>query len=142
VFDYIAENKWNGQAICSRCLIFLQIISDFKNSDFKNNHAIKKLSIYNLQPFTFTGCGGYIYGEGIISTPNYLSSSGIVECFWFVETRQSEHTILMRNNFSDIKITALLSRAHPEMIASLYIVFFSLLICFLLLILHVKKLHY
>ncbi len=131
MFDYIAENKWNGQAICSRCLIFLQIISDFKNSDFKNsdfknNHAIKKLSIYNLQPFTLTGCGGYIYGEGIISTPNYLSSSGIVECFWFVETRQSEDTILMRNNFSDIKITALLSRAHPEMIASLYIVFFSL----------------
>jgi hypothetical protein len=95
----------------------------FKNIIFYN-HAIKKLSIYNLQPFTFTGCGGYIYGEGIISTPNYLSSSGIVECFWFVETRQSEDTILMRNNFSDIKITALLSRAHPEMIASLYIVFF------------------
>ncbi|XP_046457252.1 uncharacterized protein LOC124204252 [Daphnia pulex] len=67
------------------------------------------------KPFV-PGCGGYIYGEGIISTPNYLSSSGIVECFWFVETRQSEHTILMRNNFSDIKITALLSRAHPEMI--------------------------
>lgn len=95
----------------------------FKNIIFYN-HAIKKLSIYNLQPFTFTGCGGYIYGEGIISTPNYLSSSGIVECFWFVETRQSEHTILMRNNFSDIKITALLSRAHPEMIASLHRFFF------------------
>jgi hypothetical protein len=106
----------------------------------KKNHAIKKLYRYNLQPFTLTGCGGYIYGEGIISTPNYLSSSGIVECFWFVETRQSEDTILMRNNFSDIKITALLSRTHPEMIASLHIYrFFSLLIFFLLFIFACKK---
>ncbi len=35
MIDYIAENKWNGRAICSRFFIFLQIISYFKNNAFK-----------------------------------------------------------------------------------------------------------
>ncbi|XP_046645173.1 CUB and sushi domain-containing protein 3-like isoform X1 [Daphnia pulicaria] len=40
-------------------------------------------------------CGGYINGEGIISTPNYLLNTNISDCYWFIDARQNEDTILL-----------------------------------------------
>ncbi|XP_046459698.1 cubilin-like [Daphnia pulex] len=65
------------------------------------------------------GCGGYLNGEGTISTPNYLSDTNIADCYWLIGTRQSDDLILLRRNQSDIRhptAAFLSSRAYPEMI--------------------------
>ncbi len=50
---------------------------------------------YYLLRFFFVECGGYINGEGIISTPNYLLNSDISDCYWFIDARQNDDTILL-----------------------------------------------
>jgi hypothetical protein len=49
-----------------------------------------------------TGCGGYVNGEGLVSSPNYLSvADDIDDCFWFVEARQSDAVVyLKRHSFT------------------------------------------
>jgi hypothetical protein len=60
-------------------------------------------------------------GEGKISTPNYLSDNGIVDCYWLIGTRQSDDLILLQMDQSDIRhptAAFFSSQAYPEMIAS------------------------
>jgi hypothetical protein len=51
-----------------------------------------------------TECGGYVNGEGLVSSPNYLSDDeDIYDCFWFVEARQSDRdavVYLKRHSFT------------------------------------------
>ncbi|KAK4011020.1 hypothetical protein OUZ56_020140 [Daphnia magna] len=49
------------------------------------------------EPFIL-GCGGYIKGEGLISAPNYSANPDITDCFWFLETKKSEDTIVLSNS--------------------------------------------
>ena len=44
------------------------------------------------------GCGGYVYGSGVISSPDYdsLNVDSADYCTWFLEARQSESAILMK----------------------------------------------
>ncbi|XP_045027864.1 cubilin-like [Daphnia magna] len=49
------------------------------------------------EPFIL-GCGGYIKGEGVISTPTYSANPDIADCFWFLETKNSEDTIVLSNS--------------------------------------------
>ncbi|KAK4011028.1 hypothetical protein OUZ56_020148 [Daphnia magna] len=49
------------------------------------------------EPF-IPGCGGYIKGEGVISTPTYSANPDITDCFWFLETKNSEDTIVLSNS--------------------------------------------
>ncbi|KZR98235.1 Uncharacterized protein APZ42_006443 [Daphnia magna] len=49
------------------------------------------------EPFIL-GCGGYIKGEGLISAPNYSANTDITDCFWFLETKKSEDTIVLSNS--------------------------------------------
>ncbi|KAI9558831.1 hypothetical protein GHT06_015620 [Daphnia sinensis] len=49
------------------------------------------------EPFV-TGCGGYIKGEGVISTPAYSTNPDITDCYWFLETKDSEDTIVLSNS--------------------------------------------
>ena len=47
-----------------------------------------------------TECGGYVNGEGLVSSPNYLSvADDIDDCFWFVEARQSDSVVYLKRNF-------------------------------------------
>jgi len=50
--------------------------------------------------FFVTGCGGYIYGNGSVSSPNYLSNhdNDLDECFWFVEAGQLDGVIFAKRN--------------------------------------------
>jgi hypothetical protein len=54
--------------------------------------------------FSTIGCGGYVYGDGSVSSPNYLSNNNndLDECFWFVETRQSDGVIFVKRNIAPI----------------------------------------
>lgn len=47
--------------------------------------------------FFHTDCGGYINGDGIFSTPNYLTNTDISDCYWFIEARNNGDTILLIN---------------------------------------------
>ncbi|XP_057365041.1 uncharacterized protein LOC130685734 [Daphnia carinata] len=49
------------------------------------------------EPFV-PGCGGYIRGEGVISTPTYSANPEITDCFWFLETKNSEDTLALSNS--------------------------------------------
>ncbi|XP_046637860.1 uncharacterized protein LOC124316144 isoform X2 [Daphnia pulicaria] len=52
------------------------------------------------EPFV-PGCGGYIYGDGVIAIPNYVASNtDISDCFWFIEATTNEDTILLTNTKS------------------------------------------
>jgi hypothetical protein len=43
------------------------------------------------------GCGGYVYDDGIVSSPNnFLSDSGAIECFWFLETAQNNKLLVLK----------------------------------------------
>nr|CAH0109675.1 unnamed protein product [Daphnia galeata] len=45
-------------------------------------------------------CGGYVNGDGVVSSPNYLSDDeDIDDCFWFVEARQSDSVVYLKRNF-------------------------------------------
>lgn len=68
------------------------------------------------EPFV-PGCGGYIIGDGIISSPNYLSNAGVIDCFWFIEARNSEDTILLRRNssYTPILTAALSHQVQPPL---------------------------
>ena len=72
-----------------------------------------------LNALQYIGCGGYLIGDGIISSPNYLSNAEIGNCFWFLEARNSEDTILLRRNTSINPITAatLSHQIQPLLIA-------------------------
>jgi|LakMenEpi03Aug12_release.lakeMendotaPanAssembly.Ray.scaffolds.fasta_scaffold760237_1 hypothetical protein len=71
-----------------------------------------------LNTLQYIGCGGYIIGDGIISSPNYLSNAGVTDCFWFIEARNSEDTILLRRNYSyPILTTALSHQVQPPLTA-------------------------
>ncbi|XP_046456998.1 uncharacterized protein LOC124204036 isoform X2 [Daphnia pulex] len=68
----------------------------------------------NLTDESFVpGCGGYINGEGVISTPNYLSAAtSRDDCFWFIESWNSEDSFLLRKysfDFITSKMTPVLS---------------------------------
>ncbi len=75
---------------------------------------------------TKIGCGGYVNGNGTISTPNYLANSGIADCIWFIEARQNEDAILLRMaNSSETKVPQTIPvLSHPAMIASLFLFHF------------------
>ena len=46
-----------------------------------------------------TGCGGYVYGDGVVTSPNNLSNgSDVTDCIWFVEARHSDGVILLKRN--------------------------------------------
>lgn len=46
------------------------------------------------------GCGGYIHGDGIVSSPNYVAlDSSVSECVWFVESEESDGAILLKKRF-------------------------------------------
>jgi hypothetical protein len=46
-----------------------------------------------------TECGGYVNGEGLVSSPNYLSDADdIDECYWFVETRKNDAVVYLKRN--------------------------------------------
>lgn len=67
-----------------------------------------------------TGCGGYIHGDGEITSPDNLSSvSDVTDCIWFVEARDSEGIILLKRNFDLIdekdKSTSEFPENHPIM---------------------------
>jgi hypothetical protein len=49
-----------------------------------------------------TECGGYVNGEGLVSSPNYLSDADdIDDCYWFVEARQKAAVVyLKRQSFT------------------------------------------
>lgn len=66
------------------------------------------------------GCGGYINGDGVISTQNY-SSKSIADCFWFIESWNSEDSFLLRNSFDKktSQMTLLSELIFPTMIVSL-----------------------
>nr|CAH0102785.1 unnamed protein product [Daphnia galeata] len=56
--------------------------------DYKNTNLI--------DPFV-PGCGGYVYDDGIVSSPNnFPSDSGAIECFWFLETAQSNKLLVLK----------------------------------------------
>jgi hypothetical protein len=39
------------------------------------------------------GCGGYIYGDGVIPIPNYVvNNTDISDCFWYIEATTNEDT--------------------------------------------------
>ena len=53
----------------------------------------------------FTECGGYVNGEGVVSSPNYSTDDDdiIEECYWFVEARQSDAVVyLKREGMTDV----------------------------------------
>ncbi|EFX67782.1 hypothetical protein DAPPUDRAFT_330728 [Daphnia pulex] len=53
--------------------------------------SVSHTSMDNMEKPFVPGCGGYVYGDGSVSSPNYLSNNNndFDECFWFVEARQS-----------------------------------------------------
>lgn len=56
--------------------------------------------------FMISGCGGYIYDNGLISLPRFLITgdySDITDCVWFVETGQEENVIFMRKGTLETK---------------------------------------
>jgi hypothetical protein len=67
-----------------------------------------------------SGCGGYVYGNGLVTSPNNLpSSSDVTDCIWFVEARHSDGVILLKKN-SDLidgkdKSTSEFPTNHPVM---------------------------
>lgn len=74
----------------------------------------------------YIGCGGYVNGAGIISSPNWSNEpleddkpalEYPDECFWFIEARQTGETILLKKNVSLIhqKLTSI------PIVVSLYI---------------------
>ncbi len=54
------------------------------------------------------GCGGYIYGDGVILIPNYLANNNadMSDCFWFIEATTNENTILLTNTKSASSLQA------------------------------------
>jgi hypothetical protein len=47
----------------------------------------------------FTGCGGYVNGDGLVSSPNYLTDDDdIDDCYWFVETRKNDAVVYLQRN--------------------------------------------
>ena len=56
-------------------------------------------------------CGGYVNGEGDVSSPIYLSvADDIDECFWFVEAQQSDGIVFLKrktNSITDVLITSM-----------------------------------
>ncbi|EFX82885.1 hypothetical protein DAPPUDRAFT_240714 [Daphnia pulex] len=53
------------------------------------------------------GCGGYIYGDGVIPFPNYVANNtDISDCFWFIEATTNEDTILLTNTKSASSLQA------------------------------------
>ncbi len=53
------------------------------------------------------GCGGYIYGDGVIPISNYVASNtDISDCFWFIEATTNEDTILLTNTKSASSLQA------------------------------------
>ncbi|XP_045028181.1 LOW QUALITY PROTEIN: deleted in malignant brain tumors 1 protein [Daphnia magna] len=50
------------------------------------------------KPF-IPGCGGYVYGDGVISFPNFLLlTAEITECVWFVEAGQSNRATTLKKS--------------------------------------------
>jgi hypothetical protein len=50
---------------------------------------------------SITGCGGYVYGDGSVSSPDYRFYNNDIdldECFWFLEARQSDGVIFVKRN--------------------------------------------
>jgi hypothetical protein len=68
--------------------------------------------------------GGYINGEGVVSSPNYLTDDDdIDECYWFVEARQSDGVVcLKRDGMTDLVSNSQL----PIMTVCHYIVQFKI----------------
>ena len=56
-------------------------------------------------------CGGYVNGEGLVSSPNYLSfADDIDDCYWFVESRQSDGVVFLKrkkNPITEVLITTM-----------------------------------
>ncbi|KAI9558633.1 hypothetical protein GHT06_015421 [Daphnia sinensis] len=52
-------------------------------------------------PFT-PGCGGYIHGDGIISSPSSLTSP-VSDCIWFVEAAQPDGIVVLKEKFDSRK---------------------------------------
>ncbi|XP_046458934.1 uncharacterized protein LOC124205536 [Daphnia pulex] len=62
--------------------------------------SVSYTSMENMEKPFVPGCGGYVYGDGSVSSPNYLSNNNndLDECFWFVEARQSDGVIFVKRN--------------------------------------------
>jgi hypothetical protein len=56
------------------------------------------LYLFSLQCFVL-GCGGYIYDEGVVFSPNNLSDiDNVTECIWFVEAGKNDYVIFLKRN--------------------------------------------
>ncbi|XP_046648597.1 CUB and sushi domain-containing protein 3-like isoform X5 [Daphnia pulicaria] len=77
-------------------------------------------SMNTTDPPFVSGCGGYIYSDGEVTSPDNLSSiSDVTDCIWFVEARDSEGIILLKRNVDLIdekdKSTSEFPENHPIM---------------------------
>ncbi len=69
----------------------------------------------------FTECGGYVNGEGVVSSPNYSTDDDdiIEECYWFVEARQSDAIVyLKREGMTDVVSNCMECPRLPTIIVS------------------------
>ncbi|XP_032784265.2 cubilin-like [Daphnia magna] len=58
------------------------------------------------QPF-IPGCGGYIHGDGIISSWSYSSlTNPVSDCIWFVEAAQHDGIIVLKEKFDSKRNTS------------------------------------
>ncbi|KAI9558632.1 hypothetical protein GHT06_015420 [Daphnia sinensis] len=60
------------------------------------------------------GCGGYIYGDGIITI--FLARAFTTGCFWYMEAGQSDDTLLLKMNMSDIDAFKKILYPHTLMV--------------------------
>ena len=70
-----------------------------------SNYKILSNFLCELILIIFTECGGYVNGEGVVSSPNYSTDDDdiIEECYWFVEARQSDAVVyLKREGMTDV----------------------------------------
>nr|CAH0106919.1 unnamed protein product [Daphnia galeata] len=81
-------------------------------SYYEPAYGIKLFTAATNKPFV-PGCGGYLNGDGIISIPNNVANNtDFSDCFWFIEARNHEDTILLSTyasiedtNTTDFEIT-------------------------------------
>ena len=49
---------------------------------------------------SLVGCGGYVFGDGVVSSPDYLPNAKVVECVWYLEAHQSDLVVYMKVNLN------------------------------------------
>lgn len=75
------------------------------------------------------GCGGYVNGDGVISSPNWgkgLTSDGNDnehpdDCFWFIEARYDGETLLLKRDSNEpLELDVVIQQFHNPIIVSFY----------------------